>query len=171
MRWGLGQLEDTPSLGFSERFLEHPRAPHGRCLALARLCVWGEGRLIIAQELRPEAGATPARDLGYPRKGQCEQGLRGPQFRGKPRVAGWGSVDCGREGAAGIGALTRVETLWSLCRLSTHHQASFGDSDPGLLLWVRQMLFYKPSFGRIPPHPRLPVLLDPIDSQPHFLFL
>lgn len=56
----------------------------------------------------------------------------------------------------------------SLCRLSIH-QANSGDSDPGLLLWVRQMLLYKPPFGRTP-HP-LPVPLGPIDSQPYFLFL
>lgn len=35
-------------------------------MALARLYVSGEGRLITAQELSPEVGTTPARGLGYP---------------------------------------------------------------------------------------------------------
>lgn len=50
---------------FSEQFQEYPRAPHGPCLALARLYVSGEGRLITAQELSPKVGTTPARGLGY----------------------------------------------------------------------------------------------------------
>lgn len=56
----------------------------------------------------------------------------------------------------------------SLCRLSVH-PANSGDSDPGLLLWVRQMLFYKPPFRRTPPP--LPVPLEPINSQAYFVSL
>ena len=107
----------------------HPRGPshipHLSCLAFAWI-VCGGRALITAQELSPGVG-TSARGVGCPRRGQCEQGLRG-------QVGGWGSVNWGWGCTAGVKALLRTGTLWSLCELSSHCQATLKGSDPGLPL-------------------------------------
>lgn len=136
VRWGLGQLEDAPSLGFSKHFLEHPCAtsrdpqayPTRLARPLPRLCgsggVEGRERLITAQESGP--GLAPhLQGTGLPHRGQCEPGLRGRQFRGNTRWKA-GVHELLLDGAVGVRAL--LSTLRNLCRRSSHHQPILGGS-------------------------------------------